>query len=183
MDLVNYKNKSGFVKNILILSFLIFLIISSATSVTASSLNAKKNIYIPAGTSFKGVLVNNFKCPTIFIKKQCHAKIKLTGPGSMPNKYELNLNGKCFVVSSGRAKLSTARFYSNMGTLICTDNGNRIRYKIRAYIVGKDSKVGIKGKLITKQVTTGKKNLIIYVKAGQHLTVTILKGQYIYLGK
>lgn len=46
MDLVNYKNKSGFAKKIFILSFLIFLIISSTTSVTASQLKAKKNIFI-----------------------------------------------------------------------------------------------------------------------------------------
>jgi conjugal transfer pilus assembly protein TraB len=102
----------------------------------------------------------------------------------MPNKYKLNINNKCFVVSSGHTNLSAARFYLNMGVLICADSGNRIRYKIRAYIIGKDSKVGIKGKLITKQAATSKKNLIISFKAGQYLTITILKGLYIkYLGK
>ena len=110
--------------------------------------------YIPAGTFTQGILLNGLDAPASMKGKSnpYPTIIRLTNLSFLPNQYRLSMKG-CFVVAEGYGSLSSERVYLRTTDLSCVvKNGNKhISEPIHGYIVGEHGKVGLRGKVVTKQ--------------------------------
>ena len=119
--------------------------------------NKKKSIggfYIPAGTFTQGTLLNGLDAPASMKGKSnpYPTIIRLTNLSFLPNRYRLSMKG-CFVIAEGYGSLSSERVYLRTTDLSCiVKGGNKhISVPIKGYIVGEHGKVGLRGKVVTKQ--------------------------------
>ena len=80
------------------------------------------------------------------------ALIRLTNLSFLPNRYRSSIKG-CFVIAEGYGSLSSERVYLRTTDLSCIVKGGRkhVNVPIHAYIVGAHGKVGLRGKVVTKQ--------------------------------
>lgn len=113
-----------------------------------------KGFYVPAGSFTQGLLLNGMDAPSSMEGKSnpYPALIRLTNLSFLPNKYRLSMKG-CFVIAEGYGSLSSERVYLRTVSLSCVSkNGSEhISAPIHGYIVGYHGKVGLRGKVVTKQ--------------------------------
>lgn len=113
-----------------------------------------KTFYIPAGEIIQGTLLNGMDAPTSAQAKSnpYPALITIRNLSFLPNAYRMNIKG-CFVLASGYGELSDNRVNLRTNTLSCiADNGRyHIDAAIHAFIVGHHGKIGLRGKVVTKQ--------------------------------
>jgi conjugal transfer pilus assembly protein TraB len=113
----------------------------------------KVNAYIPLGTNFEGVLLNGMDAPTSSATKQnpVPALIRLDTDAILPGLHRYDIK-ECFVIVSGFGVLSTERAQLQTINMSCVKkDGEVIESKIAGYVVGEDGKVGVKGRVVTKQ--------------------------------
>jgi conjugal transfer pilus assembly protein TraB len=110
--------------------------------------------YIPAGAFTEGLLLNGLDAPASMKGKSnpYPTLIRLTNLSFLPNRYRLSMKG-CFVLAEGYGSLSSERVYLRTVDLSCiVKNGQgHISAPIKGYIVGAHGKVGLRGKVVTKQ--------------------------------
>lgn len=109
--------------------------------------------YMPAGSMFEGRLLNGMDAPTsqVTIKNPVPAVIRVKTEAVLPNAYKYNVK-ECFLVVGGHGVLATERAQLRLETLSCVkDNGEVIEQKAEGYVVGEDGKVGLRGRLVSKQ--------------------------------
>ncbi len=110
--------------------------------------------YVPAGTFTQGTLLNGLDAPASMKGKSnpYPTIIRLTNLSFLPNQYRLSMKG-CFVIAEGYGSLSSERVYLRTTDLSCiVKGGNKhISAPIKGYIVGEHGKVGLRGKVVTKQ--------------------------------
>ena len=110
--------------------------------------------YIPAGAFTQGLLLNGLDAPASMKGKSnpYPTLIRLTNLSFLPNRYRLSMKG-CFVLAEGYGSLSSERVYLRTVTLSCVVKGGKghISAPIKGYIVGQHGKVGLRGKVVTKQ--------------------------------
>ena len=110
--------------------------------------------YIPAGTFTEGLLLNGLDAPASMKGKSnpYPTLIRLTNLSFLPNRFRLSMKG-CFVLAEGYGSLSSERVYLRTVTLSCVVKGGKghISAPIKGYIVGEHGKVGLRGKVVTKQ--------------------------------
>ena len=130
-------------------------ILNSAPKETKKS--KKKSIggfYVPAGAFTQGILLNGLDAPASMKGKSnpYPTLIRLTNLSFLPNKYRLSMKG-CFVLAEGYGSLSSERVYLRTTDLSCVVKGGKkhISAPIKGYIVGEHGKVGLRGKVVTKQ--------------------------------
>ncbi|MHB8904405.1 MAG: TraB/VirB10 family protein, partial [Patescibacteria group bacterium] len=70
----------------------------------------------------------------------------------LPNKYRMSMKN-CFILAEGYGNLSSERVMLRTNTLSCVEgNGNyHIAAAVHGYVVGHHGKVGLRGKVVTKQ--------------------------------
>jgi len=117
----------------------------------------KKSIggfYVPAGAFTQGTLLNGLDAPASMKGKSnpYPTLIRLTNLSFLPNQYRLSMKG-CFVLAEGYGSLSSERVYLRTVSLSCIVKGGdkHISAPIKGYIVGQHGKVGLRGKVVTKQ--------------------------------
>ena len=127
------------------------------SSPRTSKKNKKKSIggfYVPAGAFTQGILLNGLDAPASMKGKSnpYPTIIRLTNLSFLPNQYRLSMKG-CFVIAEGYGSLSSERVYLRTTDLSCiVKGGNKhISVPIKGYIVGEHGKVGLRGKVVTKQ--------------------------------
>ncbi len=114
---------------------------------------AEKVAYLPAGAMFEGVLLNGMDAPTsqVTIKNPVPAVIRIKSDAILPNAYKYNIR-ECFMVVAGHGVLATERAQLRLETLSCVKtDGKVIEAKAEGYVVGQDGKVGLRGRLVSKQ--------------------------------
>lgn len=114
---------------------------------------AKPVVYLPAGSNFEGVLLNGMDAPTSGVaqKNPVPALVRLKTDAILPNRYRYDVR-ECFAIVSGFGVLSTERAQLQTVTLSCVkSDGQVIEAKIEGYVVGEDGKVGLRGRLVSKQ--------------------------------
>ena len=113
-----------------------------------------KTFYIPAGEIIQGTLLNGMDAPTSSQAKSnpYPALITVRNLSFLPNSYRMDIKG-CFVLASGYGELSDNRVNLRTNTLSCiAGNGKyHINATIHAFIVGHHGKIGLRGKVVTKQ--------------------------------
>ena len=77
--------------------------------------------------------------------------IRLSDNSVLPNRYRAEYR-ECFVVAAGYGDISSERAYLRTESLSCVRNdGTAIEVKIQGSVYGEDGKVGMRGRLVTKQ--------------------------------
>ena len=122
-------------------------------STVKPSQKTPSSAFIPAGSMFSGVVLTGLDAPTSGVaqKNPTPVVIRVKREAVLPNYASIDVR-ECFVVASGYGQLSTERALMRAETLSCVRNdGQVIENAIDAYIVGTDGKVGIPGRLVSKQ--------------------------------
>lgn len=115
--------------------------------------NASDSVWLPAGSMMTGVLLNGMDAPT-----SAHAQknptpvlIRLKTLSILPNRARLDLR-ECFVMASGFGVMSTERAQLRTEVLSCVrKDGGVVEATLSGYVVGEDGKVGLRGRLASKQ--------------------------------
>ena len=77
--------------------------------------------------------------------------IRLSDNSVLPNRYRAEYR-ECFVIGAGYGDISSERAYIRTELLSCIrSNGDPLEVKIQGSIFGEDGKVGMRGRLVTKQ--------------------------------
>lgn len=110
-------------------------------------------VYLPSGSNFEGVLMNGMDAPTSGAAKSnpVPALIRLDTDAILPSRYRYDVK-ECFSIVTGFGVLSTERAQLQTTTISCIKtDGSVIESKLEGYVVGEDGKVGMRGRLVTKQ--------------------------------
>jgi conjugal transfer pilus assembly protein TraB len=77
--------------------------------------------------------------------------IRLSDNSVLPNRYRAEYR-ECFVIAAGYGDISSERAYLRTESLSCVrSDGTALEVKIQGSVYGEDGKVGMRGRLITKQ--------------------------------
>lgn len=109
--------------------------------------------YMPMGSMFDGVLLNGMEAPTSSVtqKNPVPALIRIKSDAILPNEFRHDVR-ECFVIVSGYGVLSTERTNMRTEGISCVRNdGAVIEAKVDGYVVGEDGKVGMRGRLVSRQ--------------------------------
>jgi conjugal transfer pilus assembly protein TraB len=114
---------------------------------------AKDALFIPAGTILRGVLLNGLDAPTGqgARSQPTPALVRIKHEAILPNRFRADVK-ECFVIVGGFGDLGAERAYLRSETLTCVrTDGGVIEVPIDGYAVGEDGKVGVRGRLVSKQ--------------------------------
>lgn len=110
-------------------------------------------VYIPSGSMFTGVLLNGLDAPTSSVAKKnpMPVVVRVKREAVLPNYAAIDVR-ECFLMAAGYGQLSSERAMLRSESLSCVrTDGQVFETKIDAYIVGSDGKVGVPGRLVSKQ--------------------------------
>ncbi|AXQ51227.1 MULTISPECIES: TraB/VirB10 family protein [Pseudomonas] len=108
---------------------------------------------MPAGSFFEAVLLNGMDAPTSSTtqKNPVPTTMRIKSDAVLPNKYNVDVK-ECFALASGYGVLSSERAMLRTETFSCVrKDGKIIEGKMEGYIVGEDGRVGMRGRLVSKQ--------------------------------
>ncbi len=108
---------------------------------------------IDTGTIIPSVLLGGMDAPTMARAKNNPLPIllKVTNLAFLPNDWKEDVKG-CFLLGEGYGDLSSERAYIKVTTLSCvTKDGYHIDEPFRGAVYGEDGKVGMRGRVVTKQ--------------------------------
>lgn len=113
----------------------------------------KTKALIPAGAFVKGVLLSGLDAPTGG-KAQTSPHpvlIRLVDKAILPNLYKSDIRD-CFVIGSGYGDLAAERAYVRLEAVSCVKEGGEVvERRVSGYVSGEDGKVGLLGRVVTKQ--------------------------------
>ena len=127
--------------------------------------------YLPAGAVFEGVLLNGMDAPTSSVtqKQPVPALVRIKSESILPNLMNMGDADirECFLVIGGHGVLATERAQLRTETLSCVrEDGRVIEAELEGYAVGEDGKVGLRGRLVSKQGSMIAKSLVSGFLAG-----------------
>lgn len=148
-------------------------VISSETNPVAGSKKEEeekpeRTIMLPAGTILSGILINGMDAPTGTNTKAdpYPSLIRIKHEAVLPNYYRSDVR-ECMMIGATHGSLSDERAYTRLETITCIFNDNSVAEKsIDGYAVGEDGKLGMRGRLVSK-------NGVILARA---LTAGFLEG-------
>lgn len=129
---------------------------------------AEKVAYLPSGTMFEVVLLNGMDAATNAVaqKNPVPALTRVKTDAILPNFFVHDVK-ECFVLVAGYGSLSSERALMRTETLSCVrENGQVVEAKIDGYLVGEDGRVGLRGRLVSKQGQLIAKSLAAGVLSG-----------------
>lgn len=109
--------------------------------------------YIPGGSMFPGVLLNGMDAPTSSVsqKNPTPVLIRVKKEAVLPNFASIDVR-ECFVMGAGFGQLASERALIRTESIACVRHDGKVfDTKMEAYIVGTDGKVGVPGRLVSKQ--------------------------------
>ncbi|NEV65219.1 TraB/VirB10 family protein [Thiorhodococcus minor] len=110
-------------------------------------------IMIPAGSLLRGVLLSGMDAPT---GRQARrdpypALVRLKHDAILPNRFRADVR-ECFITVAGYGELSSERAFLRTEVITCVRrDGGVIEVPVDGYAVGEDGKVGLRGRLVSKQ--------------------------------
>lgn len=115
--------------------------------------NKKKTISIPAGSFVSTILLNGLDAPTggSGTGNPVPILMRVSGFVQLPNQWRSNLKN-CFILGEAKGSLSSQRVYIRVDKLSCvTPKGKRLTVAVTGYVSGADGKVGLAGRVVSKQ--------------------------------
>lgn len=125
-------------------------------------------IYIPAGSMMRGVLLAGLDAPTGTNAKKdpFPVNVRIQKDAILPNGYSADVK-ECFLLMSGYGDLSSERALLRSETLSCIkEDGAIIEAKVAGYASGEDGKAGIRGRLVSKTGSLIAKTMIAGFASG-----------------
>lgn len=108
--------------------------------------------YLPVSFT-RGILLGGLDAPTGG-QSQSNPHpvlIRLADNAVLPNRFRSDIK-ECFVIAAGYGDISSERAYLRTENLSCVRNdGSTLEIKIQGSVYGEDGKVGMRGRLVTKQ--------------------------------
>ncbi len=117
---------------------------------------------INTGTIIPSILLGGMDAPTMARAKNnpLPVLLKVTNLAFLPNSWREDVKG-CFLLGEGYGDLSSERAYIKITTLSCvTKDGYHIDTPFRGAVYGEDGKVGMRGRVVTKQGTLLARSII-----------------------
>ncbi len=124
-----------------------------AQPVAAAKQDTPPAMQIPAGSILSGVLINGLDAPTSQRSRQDPQPVlvRIKHEAILPNRYRSDIR-ECFLIASGYGDMSSERAFLRSETLACVRSDRKVlERQIKSYAVGEDGKVGIRGRLVSKQ--------------------------------
>lgn len=144
----------------------------SATADRAS--DTSNEPFLPPGTNFEAIMLNGMDAPTSAVaeKNPEPSTLRVKTDAILPNLLRYNVR-ECFVVIAGYGVLSSERVKARTETISCAREDGRVSVaKISGYIVGEDGRVGLRGRLVSKQGQVIAQSLAAGVLAGIGMAMT-----------
>jgi len=113
----------------------------------------EKTTWLPSGSFMKAVTLSGIDAPTSGGSQSEPYPVLLgvTDLSVLPNRFKMNLR-ECFIIGAGYGNLADERAYIRTETLSCVRNdGTVIDVSLKGHIVGEDGKLGLRGRLVSKQ--------------------------------
>lgn len=120
---------------------------------SAAAAPAVEPVMIPAGSILRGVLLSGMDAPTgVQARRDPYpALVRLKHEAILPNRFRSDVR-ECFVLVAGFGELSSERAFLRTETVTCVRrDGGVIEVPLDGYAVGEDGKVGLRGRLVSKQ--------------------------------
>jgi len=114
---------------------------------------AQEQPYLPSGSFVSGILLSGLDAPAgVNASKEPHpVLIKLSDLAVLPNRFRFDMRD-CFIIGEGYGDLSSERAYIRTTTLSCVRNdGSSVDVPLKAFVAGEDGKVGLRGRVVSKQ--------------------------------
>ncbi|GAB6075143.1 TraB/VirB10 family protein [Desulfurobacterium crinifex] len=112
-----------------------------------------RKFYIPSGTFVEGILLSGLDAPTGMGAKRdtIPVLINLVDNSILPNDWKQDLKD-CRVIGEAYGDLSSERVYIRTDYMSCVDDeGNVYDFSLDGYVAGEDGKVGLRGRVVSKQ--------------------------------
>ena len=112
-----------------------------------------RKFYIPSGTFVEGILLSGLDAPTGMGAKRdtIPVLINLVDNSILPNDWKQDLKD-CRVIGEAYGDLSSERVYIRTDYMSCVDDeGNVYDFGFDGYVAGEDGKVGLRGRVVSKQ--------------------------------
>ena len=109
--------------------------------------------YLPSGSFVSGILLSGLDAPAgVSASKEPHpVLIKLSDLAVLPNRFRFDIKD-CFIVGEGYGDLSSERAYIRTTTLSCVkSDGSSVDVPLKGFVAGEDGKVGLRGRVVSKQ--------------------------------
>jgi len=110
--------------------------------------------FLPAGSFMRAILLSGIDAPTAGGKSTSEpypVLLGVTDLSILPNQYRMNLK-ECFIIGAGQGNISDERAYIRTETLSCIRSDNKvIEVALKGQVMGEDGKLGIRGRLVSKQ--------------------------------
>ncbi|AVP99090.1 hypothetical protein C7S18_18800 [Ahniella affigens] len=109
--------------------------------------------YLPAGTLVSGKLLYGLDASTASaaIRNPQPVVIRIKHDAILPNRVRFDVR-ECFLTAAGYGELSSERVMLRAENLSCVRTDGRVLdVKLQAIAVGEDGKVGLRGRLVSKQ--------------------------------
>jgi len=132
---------------------LVYKKVSSPKKETKKESTPKPYNMINTGTIIPSILLGGMDAPTMARAKNnpLPVLLKVTSLAFLPNDWREDVKG-CFLLGEGYGDLSSERAYIKITTLSCvTKDGYHIDTPFRGAVYGEDGKVGMRGRVVTKQ--------------------------------
>lgn len=127
--------------------------IRNEKSSTAEDAIEKVTITIPGGSILSGVLVTGMDAATgnQAQRDPFPTLLRIKHEALLPNRFRADFR-ECFLLASGWGDLSSERAYMRADRISCIRNdGTALESSIEAFATGEDGKVGVRGRLVSKQ--------------------------------
>ena len=108
---------------------------------------------IPAGSFVRGILLSGLDAPTGGrAQSQPHpVLIRIVDRAVLPNLFKADIRD-CFVIGAGYGDLASERAYIRLEALSCVKkSGEVVERKVQGFVAGEDGKVGLHGRVVSKQ--------------------------------
>lgn len=125
---------------------------SGSTKQDKEKLSNTTDNYLPVSFT-RGILLGGLDAPTGGqSQSDPHpVLIRLADSAVLPNRFRSDVK-ECFVIAAGYGDISSERAYLRTENLSCVRNdGSTLEVKIQGAVYGEDGKVGVRGRLVTKQ--------------------------------
>jgi len=109
--------------------------------------------YIPAGSFVPVVLLHGLMAPATgkALSNPLPVLMRVVDMSVLPNRWRVDVKD-CFIVGAGYGDLSSERAYIRAETLSCVkENGEIIEAKVQGHVSGEDGKLGLAGRVVSKQ--------------------------------
>jgi conjugal transfer pilus assembly protein TraB len=120
---------------------------------SAGSREGTQKPYLPSGSFVKGILLSGLDAPAgARASQEPHpVLIRLEDKAILPNRFRFDVK-ECFIIGEGYGDLSSERAYIRTTALSCVrPDGTSVDAPLKGFVAGEDGKVGLRGRVVSKQ--------------------------------